>query len=195
MPANSLRTDFIQEIKNGTLDPVKYGAFNVSDAFYCFNGAQDYLAAESRASDVILRTFLYEKYKNYQKYNEEFPNTWHIRDARGVVPLEVCKEYSAFERNIASHEEPIYILVAMLPCEYLWYWLAHELFPPTSGNLYAPWINDNNYPDGAYAMGNFLNDYQMAHPDKIDENKAIQIYRQAMMYEQKNFSAATGSQL
>ncbi|ACF13136.1 transcriptional activator, TenA family [Chloroherpeton thalassium ATCC 35110] len=190
----SLNTDFIQGIKNGTLDPVKYGAFNVSDAYYCFNGAQDYLAAESRASDPTLRAFLYEKYNSYQTYNEEFPDTWHIRDARGVIPLEICEEYSGFEKTVASHENPIYTLVAMIPCEYLWYWLAHELYPPASGNLYAPWIDGNNYPDGAYAMGNFLNDYQIAHPDEIDENTAIEIYTQAMTYEQRNFSAATASQ-
>lgn len=185
----ALATEFIQGIKLGNLDPVKYGGFNVSDAYYCFNGAQDYLAAESRAEDETLKAFLFQKYQSYQEYNKEFPETWHIRDARGVVPIDVCKLYSEFESNVASHEEPIYCIVMMIPCEYLWYWLADQLAPPVPGNLYALWITENNDPSGAYAMGNFLDSYQKDHP--IDESKAIQIYTQAMTYEEQNFAAAT----
>jgi len=187
----ALETPFIQGIKLGNLDPIKYGGFNVSDAYYCFNGAQDYLEAESATEDETLRAFLLEKYNSYQKYNEEFPKVWHIRDARGVVPIDVCKNYSEFESNVASHEEPIYCIVVMIPCEYLWYWLANQLAPPGQGNLYAQWITENDDPTGAYALGNFLNDYQKAHPGEIDEEKAIQIYTQAMTYEKENFRAAT----
>ena len=187
----SLATDFIQGIKNGTLDPVKYGAFNVSDAYYCFHGAQDYLAAESRASDETLKAFLLSKYNSYQKYNEEWPKTWHVRDVRGVVPIDVCREYAEYESTIASHEDPIYAIPLMLPCEYLWAWLAYELEPPGPGNLYAPWITENDDPTGAYALGNFLNSYMEEHPDAVDEAKATGIYTQAMTYEQRNFAAAT----
>ncbi len=188
---NTLDTDFIQRIKQGNLDPVKYGGFNVSDAYYAFNGAQDYLAANARAVDDKLRGFLKLKYESYQKYNQDFPKIWHIKDADGVVPIEVCRQYSEFETYIARHEDPIYCLVVMIPCEYLWYWLASKLAPPSKNNLYAPWITGNNDPGGAYAMGNFLNDYQAAHPKEIDEGKAIRLYTQAMTYEQQNFAAAT----
>ena len=187
----ALATDFIQGIKLGNLDPVKYGGFNVSDAYYCFNGSQDYLAAESRAEDEVLKAFLLQKYQSYQKFNEEFPKIWHIKDASGVVPIEVCKRYLEFESTVASQEEPIYCIVVMLPCEYLWYWLANQLAPPTANNLYAPWITGNDSPNGAYAMGNFLDAYQQNHPGAIDENKAIEIYTQAMSYEVENFAAAT----
>jgi len=187
----ALNTLFIQGIKNGNLDPVKYGGFNISDAYYCFNGAQDYLAAESRADDKTLKDFLLSKYDSYQQYNQTFPQIWHVRDAEGIVPIEVCRQYSDFEINAARHEEPIYLIPVMIPCEYLWYWLASKLAPPSKNNLYAPWITGNNDPSGAYAMGNFLNDYQAAHPKEIDKGKAIRLYTQAMDYEQKNFAAAT----
>jgi thiaminase/transcriptional activator TenA len=190
--ANSaLNTNFIQGIKTGTLDPVTYGGFNVSDAYYCFNGAQDYLAAESRATDLTLQAFLLKKYNSYQKYNETFPKIWHVRDATGVVPSDVCKQYSDFESNVASHQDPIYTLIVMIPCEYLWAWLGAQLSPPTSGNLYAPWINDNDYPDGAYAMGNFLDEYQKTH--SVDEALATELYTQAMTYEYQNFNTATNN--
>lgn len=186
----ALETKFIQGIKEGDLDPVDYGGFNVSDAYYCFEGAQDYLVAESRATDKTLKNFLYKKYQSYQKYNKTFPKIWHIRNAEGVVPSETCRKYSAFESMVASHEEPIYSLIVMLPCEYLWAWLAEQIKQhATKKNLYADWITENDDPSGAYAMGNFLYKYHQSH--SIDEDKAIKLYSKAMNFEQQNFATAT----
>lgn len=185
----ALNTDYIQGIKNGTLDPIKYGAFTVSDAYYCYNGAQDYLNAESQASDASLKAFLLQKYNSYLAYNTSFTTTWHLRDASGIVPLQTAIDYSEFEHNVASFQDPIYTLIVMIPCEYLWYWLAHQISPPTTGNLYASWITGNNYPDGAYAMGNFIEQYRQSH--NIDPTLAQNLYAQAMSYELQNFIAAT----
>jgi thiaminase/transcriptional activator TenA len=190
----ALATNFIQQIAAGTLDPVAYGAFTVSDAYYCFHGAQDYLAAEARATDETVKAFLLSKYQSYQKYNEEWPKTWHVRDARGVVPTDICREYADYESTITSHGEPIYAIVLMLPCEYLWAWLAYQLEPPKVGNLYAPWITENDDPSGAFAMGNFLHTYIELHPGIVDEGKATEIYTKAMTYEQENFAAAVSAQ-
>lgn len=188
---SAFETDFIQGIGAGMLDPVKYGGFNVSDAYYCFNGAQDYLTAESQATDPVLKAFLWKKYSSYQNYNQTFPTIWHIRDASGIVPISVCAAYSAFESNVASHYLPIYCLTTMIPCEFLWYWLASQLPPPAPQNLYGSWITGNNSPDGSYAMGNFLNDYMNNNPGIVDPNIATQLYTQAMNYEMQNFKAAT----
>lgn len=184
----ALETHFIQGIGSGSLDPVKYGAFNVLDAYYCYSGAGSYLAAETRAEHPTLKAFLLEKYNSYQKYNETFSKIWHVRDIRGVVPNDVCKDYAQFEADVASHQDPIYCLVVMIPCEYLWYWLSDKLYPPASNDLYAFWINENHYPDGAYAMGNFLEEYRAKYP--VDENEALKVYAKAMTYEQQNFAAA-----
>lgn len=186
---NTLNTAFIQGIKTGTLDPVKYGGFNVSDAYYCFKGAQDYLTAANRATHPTLKAFLLKKHNSYQKYNDTFPDTWHIKDANGIVPSTVCKQYSDFESSVATNEAPIYTLITMLPCEYLWAWLGNELSPPADGNLYAAWITGNDYPDGAYTMGNFIENYRKANP--IDKAKALQLYTQAMTFEYENFKTAT----
>ncbi|RSC93356.1 thiaminase II/PqqC family protein [Tenacibaculum singaporense] len=187
----ALNTQFIQEIKSGTLNPVDYGGFNINDAYYCFNGAQDYLTAMNRASNPTLKALLFKKYHSYQKYNETFPKTWHIKDAKGIVPNEVCKQYSQFESMVVSHQDPIYALIVMIPCEYLWAWLAEQLAPPSSKNLYASWITANNDPGGAYAMGDFLSDYQKEKP--IDEKLATQLYTEAITYEYQNFNTALNS--
>ena len=185
----ALHTDFIQGIKNGDLDPVKYGGFNVSDAYYCFKGAEDYLTASSKATDPTLKAFLNKKYESYKAYNDTFPKTWHVKDAKGIVPLDICKQYSDFEKETVTNEAAIYALIVMLPCEYLWAWLGAKLSPPAKGNLYAKWISGNNDPSGAYAMGNFIEIYREVFP--VDESLALDLYKRAMTFEYKNFKAAT----
>ncbi len=184
----ALRTDFIQGIQTGTLHPVTYGSFNVSDAYYCFRGAADYQQAANRATHPVLKLFLKKKYQSYQQYNATFPDTWHLKNADGIAPSEACLQYAAFESAVAREEAAIYTVVAMLPCEYLWAWLAAQLAPPQNGNLYADWITGNNDPGGAYAMGNFLEAYCQQFP--VDVTKAQEIYRQAMTFEYQNFATA-----
>ena len=98
----ALATPFVQGIKNGTLDPVAYGAFNVSDAYYCWHGADDYGTAVDRATDPVLKAFLASKHQSYQQYNATFPTTWRIKDASSVLPLDITKAYSDFEISVVS---------------------------------------------------------------------------------------------
>jgi len=188
--SQALQTKFVQGIGNGTLDPIKYGAFNVSDAYYCFHGAEDYLVAERQATDPVLKAFLLQKYKSYQNYNQTFPDTWRVQDASSIVPFPVCKAYSQFESDVASHQNPIYCLIVMIPCEYLWSWLASQLPSPSSHNLYGEWITSNNDSSGVFAMGNFLNDFMQANPGVVDPMYATHLYKTAISYEQQNFAAA-----
>lgn len=185
----TLQTDFIQGIKQGDLDPIKYGGFHITDAYYCYNGEQDYLIAEDKAIDPTLKALLLKKHQNYHEFNQSFPTIWHIKDPYGIVPNDVCKYYSEFKSIVAYDEEPIYTLIVTLSCEYLWAWLGAQLSPPAKGNLYASWIHANNDPDAAYAIGNFIDEYQKHH--SINENKAIKLFTQAMNFELQNFEAAT----
>ncbi len=187
----ALETDFLKGIKDGNLDPIKFGAFNISDAYYCFKGTDYYSAAEQRADNPILKEFLVSKVENYVAYNERFHTTWFIKDASSIIPPPVCMEYSEYESRISSQEDSIYTLVLMLPCEYLWAWVSECMLPIKSENIYGDWIKGNNDPEVAYAMGNFLDMYLKANPNKIDEDKALEIYKEAMAYEYRYFLSAT----
>jgi len=180
---SALATKYIQGIKNGNLDPVTYGAFVVNDAYYCFNGPWDYLVAANNTTDVTLNAFLMAKFKSYLAYNHVFAQTWHLWNGLGIMPMSVTQNYAEFERNVATLNDPIYTLVVMIPCEYLWYWLASQMSPVN--NLYADWINGNNDPSGAYAIGNFLNQYT----GTLDPTIATNLYTQAMNFEQQGFAA------
>lgn len=195
----TLNTGFLKGIKAGNLDPIKYGAFNVSDMYYCFSGAEDYgVAAKRVKNNQVLKDYLIKKQESYDQYNKTACATWGLSGPQSVVPSAVARDYSKFESSVAKGMaeegdviDPIFTLIVMLPCDFLWSWLAEQLDPPTPGNIYADWITSNNYPDGAYAMGNFLQDYITKNP--IDEDLAVTIYRIAMEYEYKNFCTATAT--
>lgn len=187
----ALETDFLKGLKKGDLDPVKFGAFNVSDAYYCFKGTDYYENAVKHADNPVLKDFLLEKVQSYVDYNERFHETWFIKDANSIVPPPICEEYSAFESRISREEDPIYTLILMLPCEYLWAWLSEEMLPAEPTNIYGDWIRANDIPFIGYAMGNFLDEYLKDNPKAIDEDKAVKIYKQAMEYEYRYFLSAT----
>lgn len=194
----SLQTKFLAGIENGNLDPTQYGAFNISDIYYCFSGARDYVVAADRTINKVLKDYFLAKHKSYEKYNKSACASWNLSGPESVVPTETALQYSEFERAVAKGtaigrdvSDPIYTLIVMLPCEYLWAWLASQLAPPKPGNLYSDWITGNNDPHGAYAMGNFLQDYIGKH--SIDEKTAIDVYLTAMRFEYVNFNTATGS--
>ena len=183
----ALNTDFVQGIKNGNLNPQTYGAFNISDAYYCFHGATDYQTAADRASHTVLKAYLQQKHDSYKSYNDTFPDTWRVQDGSSIVPTDVCKAYSAFESSVCQGEEPIYALIVMLPCEYLWAWLGDQLAGYEDNNLYKDWITGNQGYSGSYKMGNFINEYSQQYP--LDADKALEIYTQAITYERNNFDS------
>ena len=184
----ALATDFVQGIKDGNLNPQTYGAFNVSDAYYCFHGAEDYQVAVDKAAHPVLKAFLQQKHDSYQQYNETFPDTWRVKDGSSIVPTTVCQAYADFESRICINEEAIYALIVMLPCEYLWVWLGQQLVSYQEDNLYADWIKWNQDPSGAFAIGNFIEEYQKTSP--VNEGKAMDIYQQAITYERDNSATA-----
>ena len=182
----ALGTEFLQGIKNGNLDPVTYGRYCVSDAYYCYHGADDYGAAAERATNPTAQAFLALEQKHYNSYNATFPGQWRIKDAQSLLPLPQTLAYTEFESNCATHKNPLYTIIAMLPCEYLWAWLAAQLKPYEDNNPYGFWIKANDYPDGAYAMGNFLQQFI----SDIDPATAIQIYSAATKHEYLNFECS-----
>lgn len=191
----ALETDFLQGIKEGILDPMIYGAFNISDIYYCHRSAEDYGRAAERTTNIVLKDYLRQKQSSYEHYNRTLCARWNLAGPHSIVPTATALGYTEFETAVANGtskegdvRDPIYALVVMIPCEYLWAWLAAKLTPPSPGNIYANWVTSNNDPKGSYAMGNFLETYISQQP--IDESLATKIYQTAVEFEYNNFRTA-----
>ncbi|MFI3322359.1 MAG: hypothetical protein R3Y50_07520 [Rikenellaceae bacterium] len=187
---NVLSTDYFKGIINASLDPNDYGALAVEDVYYCLKGAADYSAAAAACSDMYLRNFLKLKENKYNDYNEIYRTAWHLRDSYGIVPGKSIKNYANYEAYVSGSLDPIYTLVVMLPCEYLWWWIAYQLNNIVKAdNLYRFWV-DWNYketPKGAIQMGEYIE----RNRSLIDEDLALTIFKTALNHELEVFINAT----
>lgn len=179
----ALKTDYIQGIANGTLDPNDYG----SDAAYCYYAEGDYKRAEA---------FAKVRHTSYASYRKEAFDSWGLKRATALVPGPAVQGYIDTERAVATTAPPIYLMVAMIPCDQLWPWLAAELSSKASStNLYSFWITGNASWHGAYVLDNFVDRWNGEHPGVLDAENALAVYRACMTGEVNCFRAATGQPL
>ncbi len=184
-----LNTEYFKGIKDASLDPRAYGILMVQDAYYCFKAQDSYTSAATHAFDDTCKEFIEGKCASYVEYNKYYHETWRIREYSGVMPYNEIKEYAAYEEYVAGNLDSPYLFSVMLPCEYLWNWIANQLAPQMSENdLYHFWIDENGgEPNGAYQMANMLEKYR----PEIDEARAMEIFQTAMQHELTVFTEAT----
>ena len=60
-------------------------------------------------------------------FTEDMFKEWYIANPSGIAMGEAAKSYTTFERKVAQDMDPIYLLIAMIPCEKLWHWLAVQI--------------------------------------------------------------------
>lgn len=184
-----LKTDYFKGIVTGRLDPNAYGSLMVEDAYYCMKGRDSYSAGATHAYDEHCKDFLLAKCESYDNYNQYYHETWHIREAGGVLPGLDIKGYADYEAYVAGNLISPYLFCVMLPCEYLWTWIANTLDSVTpKDSLYRFWIDGNKgEPTGAYQMATILEEYRSV----INEDQAMEIFKKAMEFELKVFTSAT----
>lgn len=195
----ALRTDYIGGIAGGTLEPDIYGRYTVQDAVYCHHAEQDYRLAEKRARAVgeeEVAAFAQAHHESYQAYWKQTFSSWSIVKPGALMPSPAMERYVEVERKVAAGADPIYTVVAMLPCDALWAWLAEQLAASVSPtNLYSSWIVGNTGFTGAYHLNNFVNQWLAAHPGGADPETALAIFRACMTCEVNAFRAACGETL
>lgn len=184
----ALESDYIQGIKQGTLNPNNFGQYSVQDVAYCHNGLEDWKAVATRAQQPDIKAFAEARVKSWAKYAQETYGAWHISDPAAVQLSVAAQTYSAFESEVAHHYDPLYTVVVMIPCDRLWYWLANQIKSGSSAtNVYDFWINGNSASDnGAHQMENVVD----THAAQLDEDTALHVYRTAMLGE-VNFFRST----
>ncbi len=187
----ALESDYIQGIKNGTLDPNYYGQYSVQDVSYCYHGLDDWRTAAARATHPKVKAFAEVRVKSWSKYVQETYSAWHIQDPSAVALSAATKAYVEVESDVAQNFESIYTVVIMTPCDRLWSWLAKQLETnavPT--NLYSFWVKENLNDSGALHLENTID----ANASLLDEEKALKIFRRAMLGEVNCFRSACGQE-
>lgn len=193
------RTPYLQAMHTGTLDPTAFGCLTVQDAHYCYHAQKTLRGLLGRIDEGEspgLHELVSSMVDAYDDYNRTFIDEWRIRDTESVVATETMAGYVAHERRVASEEEPIYGIVAYIPCYYLWPWFARRLMtsPSYKPGVYRGWF-EGIYPgegEGfgrAWTIGNFIEDW-VGEGRAFDAALAHTIYRTSMRFELKLFSEA-----
>ena len=188
----ALSTKFIQGIRLGDLEPEQYGIYTVQDAGYCYDVVKDYKTLIKRTEDPEVREFLVQREKSYEDYTQELMKQWHIKDADAIELGQAAQEYSDLEKKVAKRYEPLYFMVVSIPCVRLWHWLANQIKScAVPDNLYQFWIDENSRGSG----GKTLQDFVDGHAGSLDKEKALDVYRKAMLGEVNFFRSACEEKL
>ena len=174
---------FIQGMASGNLDPDNYGGYMVQDAAYCFNAVEvfDYAAKRMQLLGKPEFSLLYRvQSESYKKCNLEFVKTWRLKDAESVVMGPAADTYVGYESAL-SRRDPKYLAIAMLPCTFLWPWIAGKLIDSVDkNNPYYRWF-DNNKPDPNYTsrLARFVDNFFVPE----DKEKSLAIFHEGMINE------------
>lgn len=185
----ALESDYIQGIKNGTLDPNYYGQYSIQDVSYCYHGLNDWRTTAARATHPEVKAFAEARVASWTQYVQETYGAWHIQEPSAVKLCAAAKTYVDVESDVAQNLESIYTVVVMTPCDRLWSWLAKQLEPdmiPT--NLYSFWIKENLSDSGALHLEQTID----ANANLLNEAKALEVFRRAMLGEVNFFRSACG---
>ena len=121
---------------------------------------------------------------------------WHIGNVGALVLNEAVKGYIKHERDAVTALHPIYGVMAQMPCERLWPWLAQQLKPGSPpGNAYQGWINDNYDYKHEFLLSNYLDQWFGSNPDQYDEAVALAVLRGSVIGELNLFRSACGEAL
>ncbi|XP_001636921.2 uncharacterized protein LOC5516928 [Nematostella vectensis] len=186
------RTKFMRGMAEGTLLADLYGGYMVQDPAYCYHAVPAYeLAADKLQSEFPEFSLLYRRQSgSFQKYNQDFVNTWRIKGADSIVLGEAAKTYVKYESAI-SQSQSRKLCIAMLPCQMLWPKLANDMGGEVrEGNPYKPWFDGNKSDHPSHLerfIDYFLRDEKVR--DYLDE------FLEGMTNELNFFRDACGEEL
>lgn len=198
--ANSvMNTDYLMAMSAGILCPDNYGQLTVLDSYYCYRAAdtlKSLLCKINQEDNPGLYELTNHMISGYDDYNRKFLTDWHIRESDSVTATKAMHDYAEHEHNVMCYEDPIYTLVAYIPCYYLWPWFSQHIMEKDGYNkdgIYDYWFAGNYYGQESYksawVIGDLIEKWKAAGKP-FDETKAEEIYVKSMNYELEVFSQA-----
>lgn len=193
-----INTKYLQAMKQGTLRPDSYGGLTVLDSYYCYRAESTLsglLCNIDEDKNPMLKTLTQGFVDGYKGYNSSFIKYWHIKQSDSVVPTETMEAYAEHEHQVMCYQDPIYTLVAYIPCYYLWPWFSKQIMNSDGYNpgVYAEWFKGNYKGEGSFDSAKRIGWFIEAWKDEskpFDEEKALEIYKTSMDFELKVFTEA-----
>lgn len=180
-----LQSCFIVGIASGRLNPNFYGKYTLQDAVYCYHATRNLRTLLKKVTLDEYKNFLKTRIDSFEKYTNEMFEDWQIENPDGIRLGEAARDYIQMQEKIAdSNLNFIYSLIAMLPCEMLWPWLAQSIDNGDKNNLYYSWIEGNKY--SGRSLEKFINQLDET---ALDMNLVGRIFSGGILCEFNFFSS------
>ncbi|KAK9975716.1 hypothetical protein ABG768_020953 [Culter alburnus] len=175
----TLRTDFLIQMQNGSLQAERYVSFTNQDINYLLKVTKMLKKMSLKVTKPSdLRDFMKDTYLSYKSFADLMLKQYFFKGEPPIQQTPAMSKYLSFYRRLEK-EDPLYFAVGLLPCVRLWH---------TSNQcLYYTWKKDNmdGHPEEDYR--DLLNKY-LDTPDK--KAKANTIFRTQMQNEHDFFSTS-----
>lgn len=180
----TLRTDFLIQMENGSLQAERYVNFTLQDIGYLLHVTRMLKRMSVKVTrPTELREFMKGRYSSYKSFVDLMLKQYFFKGQPPIQQTPAMRKYLSFYRNLLEKEDPLYFAVGLLPCARLWVWLGNNLNTPPA-NAYYTWKvgNMGGHPEKHYKA--LLNKY-LNTPEKVF--KANAIFRTQMQNEHDFF--------
>ena len=186
----SLKTKFVQGIRNGNLPRNIFKEYLAQDYFFLESFAKAYGLAVSKSKDKNEIKFLSQLLVGVSDeliLHETYAKEWEIDLSTNYIKP-ATKNYTDFLYDVSSKLSSVEIMFAMTPCMRLYSWIGKNLSDMISNNPYKEWIltySNESFDNLAKSLEKIIDNYQ----EPYDINQANNLYKKAMELELDFFNA------
>ena len=186
----SLKTKFVQGIKNGNLPKNIFQEYVAQDYFFLESFAKAYGLAVSKSIDknsIKVLSQLLVGVSEELILHETYAKEWDI-DLRNNYIKPATQNYTEFLDEVSKKQSSLEIMFAMTPCMRLYSWIGKSLSNKILNNPYKEWII--TYSDESFnTLAKSLEDLIDSHGEAFEINQANYLYKRAMELELEFFNA------
>ena len=186
----SLKTKFVQGIKNGNLPKNIFQEYLAQDYFFLESFAKAYGLAVSKSKDknsIKVLSQLLVGVSEELILHETYSKEWDI-DLTNNHIKPATQNYTNFLDEVSKKQSSVEIMFAMTPCMRLYSWIGKSLSKVIINNPYKEWIitySDDSFDDLAKSLENLID----SSKEVYDINQANYLYKKAMELEFDFFNA------
>ena len=186
----SLKSKFVQGLKNGNLPKFIFQDYVAQDFFYLesFSKAYDLAVSKSRDKNSIkVLSQLLEGVSEELILHETYAKKWDI-DLTSNYIKPATRNYTDFLEKVSKTQSAVEIMFAMTPCMRLYSWIGKSLSNRVLNNPYKEWIitySDESFDTLAKSLENLI----YISREVFDMNQANYLYKRAMELELEFFNA------
>ena len=186
----SLKTKFVQGIRNGNLPRNIFKDYIAQDYFFLESFAKAYGLAVSKSKDkseIKSLSQLLVGVSDELILHETYAKKWEIDLSTNYIKP-ATKNYTDFLYNVSIKLSSVEIMFAMTPCMRLYSWIGKNLSDMILNNPYKEWIltySNESFDNLAKSLEKIIDNYQ----EPFDINHANNLYKRAMELELDFFNA------